>query len=66
MDGREREVSGGYIEITFTLPRPEARQVARRYLDRYPNMGYDTYISNWYWTRDNKIHFKIRRLKNCD
>ena len=63
---QEMEVGGGYVEIGFTLDRPEARNIARRYLDRYPKEGYDTHISNWYWTKNNKIHFKIRRLKNCD
>ena len=46
MEGKEVAVAGGYIEITFTLPRPQARAVARRYLDRYPKMGYDTHVAN--------------------
>ena len=66
MEGKEVEVAGGYVEITFTLPRSEARQLARRYLDRYPKMGYDTHVANWYVTTDNKIHFIMRRLLNCD
>ena len=66
MEGKEIEVSGGYIEITFTLPRTQAREVARRYLDRYPKMGYDTHIANWCVTTGNKIHFTMRRLSNCD
>ena len=66
MEGKEVAVAGGYIEITFTLPRPQARAVARRYLDRYPKMGYDTHVANWYVTKANEIHFTMRRLSNCD
>ena len=66
MEGKEIEVSGGYVEITFTLPKTQAREVARRYLDRYPKMGYDTHVTNWYVTMGNKIHFTMRRLSNCD
>ena len=50
MEEKEVEVAGGYIEITFTVPRPEARAIGRRYLDRYPKMGYDTHVANWYET----------------
>ena len=66
MEGKKLEVAGGYVEITFTLPRPKARAIARRYLDRYPKMGYDTHVAKWHETKDNKIHFTIRRLSNCD
>ena len=66
MEGKEVEVAGGYIEITFTQPRPQAKAIARSYLDRYPKMGYDTRVANWHQTTDNKIHFTMRRLSNCD
>ena len=66
MEGKEVEVAGGYVEITFALPRIEARQVARKYLDRYPKMGYDSHVVRWYLITDNKIHFTMRRLSNCD
>ena len=66
MEGKERKVAGGYVEITFTLPRQQAREVARRYLDRYPKRGYDTHVFNWYVTADGRIHFTMRRLPTCD
>ena len=66
MKGREIQVAGGYIEITFTLPRSQAREVARRYLDWYPKQGYDTHVSSWHTTKDGKINFTMRRLPNCD
>ena len=66
MEGKERKVPGGYIEITFTLPREQAREVARRYLDRYPKGGYDTCVANWYVTAGGQINFTMRRLPTCD
>ena len=66
MKGKERTVAGGYIEITFTLLREEAREVARRYLDRYPKGGYDTCVAHWHVTNDGQINFTMRRLPTCD
>ena len=66
MEAKEKEVAGGYLEITYTLPRTEAREAARRYLDRYPKYGYDTHVANWCITTDGKIHFTMRRLPTCD
>ena len=66
MEGRERKVVGGYLEIAFTLPRQQAREVARRYLERYPKRGYDTHVAHWYVTADRRIHFTMRRLPSCD
>ena len=66
MKGKERKVAGGYIEISFTLPRQQAREVARDYLDRYPKWGYDTHVARWYITADKKINFTMRRLPTCD
>ncbi len=66
MEGKEIQVAGGYVEITFTLPRLQAREVARRYLDRYPKQGYDTHVSSWYETTNGEINFTMRRLPNCD
>ena len=62
----QKKVSGGYIEVSWTLPRLQAREVARRYYDRYPNKGYDTQISHWHVTKDGQIHFVMKRLATCD
>ena len=66
MKAKEKEVAGGYLEITYTLPRVKAREAARKYLDRYPKYGYDTHVANWHVTTDGKIHFTMRRLPTCD
>ena len=51
-----------YIEISFTLPREEAREVARSYLDHYPQGGYDTCLAHWYVTNDGEINLTMRQL----
>ena len=66
MEGKEVQLPNGYVEITFTLPAMKAREVARKYLDQYSKFQYKTYVSNWCITKDNKIHFSIRRLSNYD
>ncbi len=35
MEGREKKVAGGYIEISFTLPRQQAREVARIFFTHF-------------------------------
>jgi hypothetical protein len=57
---------GGYIKDSYTLPREEARQLAKRFFERYPKQGYDTHISYWKVTEDNQIYFEICRLASCD
>ena len=42
------------------------REVARRYLDRYPKQGYDTHVAHWHVNADGQIHFTMRRLPTCD
>ena len=66
MKTKERKVAGGYIEVAFTLPREQARKVAKRYLKRYPQLGYDTHVAHWHITDDGIIYFTIRRLPTCD
>ena len=63
---KEKKVAGGYLEVTFTLPRQQAREAAKEYLNRYPKWGYDTHISHWHVTTDGKIYFTMRRLPTCD
>ena len=63
---KEKKVAGGYLEVAYTLPRIQAREAAREYLDRYPKHGYDTHINHWHITAKGEIHFTIRRLPTCD
>ena len=62
----EKKVAGGYVEATYTLPRPQAREAAKQYLERYPKWGYDTHVAHWQITDDGRIHFTMRRLATCD
>ena len=66
MRSQQKKVSGGYIEVSWTLPRLQAREVAKKYYARYPKQGYDTHISHWDVTKDDQIYFVMRRLPTCD
>ena len=61
-----KKIIGGYIEVSWTLPREVARKVARKYLERYPSQGYDTHVSDWHVTKDGEIYFIMKRLATCD
>ncbi len=62
----EKKVPGGYIEVSWTLPRLQAREAAKKYYARYPKQGYDTHISHWHVTENGEIYFVMRRFPTCD
>lgn len=66
MKSTKERCIGGWIEVTYTLPRLQAREAAKKYFARYPKYGYDTHIPYWHVTEDEQIFFKIRRLPTCD
>ena len=51
---------------TYCLPRPEARQKALEWFDRYPKAAYMTEIEFWRELADGRIEFTIRRLPTAD
>jgi hypothetical protein len=51
---------------TFTLPREEARAVARAWFDRFPKAAYMTEVEAWRETADGRIEFTMRRLPSAD
>jgi hypothetical protein len=51
---------------TYCLPRPEARQKALEWFDRYPKAAYMTEIEFWRELADGRIEFTIRRLPSAD
>ena len=59
---KEGIVAGGYIEISFTLSREKAREVARSYLDSCSQEGYNTSLAYWCVTDDDRINFTMRQL----
>lgn len=51
---------------TFTLPRAEARGLARDYFQKYPKAAYMTEIESWRELPGGRIEFTIRRLPSAD
>jgi hypothetical protein len=51
---------------TYCLPRPEAREKALEWFDRYPKAAYMTEIEFWRELADGRIEFTIRRLPSAD
>lgn len=51
---------------TYTLSRPEAREKAREWFDRFPRAAYMTEIESWRELSDGRIEFTIRRLPSAD
>ncbi len=51
---------------TFRLPRPQAREKAREWFERFPKAAYMTEIEFWQVMPDDEIEFTIRRLPTAD
>lgn len=51
---------------TFRLPRVQAREVARDWLDRFPRAAYLTEVESWRVLEDGRIEFTMRRLPTAD
>jgi signal recognition particle subunit SEC65 len=51
---------------TYTLPREEAREVARDYFVKFPKAAYMTEIESWRELSGGRIEFTIRRLPSAD
>ena len=68
---REQRQSGGvqdnsWRRETYCLPRPQAREKALEWFERYPNSAYMTEIEFWRELADGRIEFTIRRLPSAD
>ncbi len=61
-----RGTSGAWRRETFTLPRDEARALARTWFERFPKAAYMTKIESWRELSDGKIEFTMRRLPTAD
>ena len=56
----------GLVRETFTLPRDEARVLARDYLDRFPRAAYWSRVEHWQRLDDGQIRFTMVRLPSAD
>lgn len=63
---RRAQLEDGYKRVTFTLPRPQAREKAREMLNLYPREAYMTEIESWSVLPGDVIEFTVRRLPSAD
>lgn len=63
---KPRGPAGSWRRETFTLPRDEARAVARGWFDRFPKAAYMTEVETWRELADGRIEFTMRRLPTAD
>jgi hypothetical protein len=62
----ERPEGDSWRRETYCLPRPEAREKALEWFERYPKAAYMTEIEFWRELADGRIEFTIRRLPTAD
>jgi hypothetical protein len=65
MAGRGRS-DDGYVRETYALPREQARQRARAFLNDYPKAAYMSEVESWREVADGRIEFTMRRLRTAD
>ncbi|WP_279479955.1 hypothetical protein [Aureimonas sp. SK2] len=63
---REAPPRDSFVRETFTLPRPEARTVAREWFARYPKAAYWTQVESWRLLPGGEVEFTMRRLPSAD
>jgi hypothetical protein len=63
---KRASVDDGYVRETFTLPREEARATARLWLSRWPAAAYMSEVEWWRELPEDRIEFRMRRLKSAD
>jgi hypothetical protein len=63
---RAEKPRDGFLRETFVLPRPDAREKAREFFDRWPKQAYWTEIESWFERPGDVIEFTIRRLPSAD
>ncbi len=61
-----REGEGAWRRERFVLPRSEARQKAREFLQRFPKAAYASEVEEWRVLDDGRIEFTMRRLPTAD
>jgi hypothetical protein len=63
---RQARVDDGFARETFTLPREQAREQARTFLDRWPAAAYMSVVESWRELPGGEIEFTMRRLRAAD
>ena len=65
-DRHRQRRDDGFIRQTFRLPRAQAREAARAWLDRYPAAAYSSSVESWRELPGDEIEFTMRRLPSAD
>ena len=63
---RQAKADDGFARETFTLPREQAREQARAFLDRWPAAAYMSVVESWRELPGGEIEFTMRRLRSAD
>lgn len=63
---RRAAAGPGFVRETFRLERPQARQKAREWFDRYPKAAYWTQVESWRILDGDVVEFTMRRLPTAD
>lgn len=66
MAARKSSAPDGFVRETFSLPRGEARDMARAFLKRYPKEAYMSEVEHWHELPGDAIEFTMRRLRSAD
>jgi len=65
-DGERSGGGDGWRRETHTLPRDEARRVAKDFLEKYPKAAYWSEVESWRVVKGDVIEFTMRRLPSAD
>jgi hypothetical protein len=65
-DRHSQRGEDGFVRQRFRLPRGEARQAARKWLDRYPAAAYSSSVEAWRELPNDVIEFTMKRLPSSD
>jgi hypothetical protein len=63
---RQARADDGFARETFTLPREQAREQARAFVDRWPAAAYMSVVESWRELPGGEIEFTMRRLRSAD
>lgn len=64
--GAAKQSAQSWKRTTFCLPRKQAQQKARDFLDKYPKAAYWSEVETWRELPGDVIEFTMRRLPSAD
>jgi hypothetical protein len=66
MSARKAKTADSFKRQTYTLPRDQARAMAKSWFKRFPKAAYGTQVESWRLGADGMIRFTMRRLPTAD